>query len=95
MSGQTEAQRAEATGLASWAKIRPWSRTDSARWLNDRSAPVLAWLRRRAGHWPAHSAQIGYWLKENQPSMFAGVHTALAALSDEGRERAIPSDLLQ
>lgn len=88
------AQELEASGLARWEKIRRWSRTDSARWVNDRSASVLAWLRRRSGEWPAHSAQMGYWLKENSPAIFDRIHTTLAGLSPESREQTLPGDLL-
>jgi len=89
-----DAQALEASGVARWEKIRTWSRTDSARWVNDRSAAVLAWLRRRSGQWPAHSAQMGYWLRENSPALFDRIHTTLAALSPESREQTLPGDLL-
>ena len=77
-----------------YARRRVWSRTDSARWLNDRSAPVLAILRRRAGAWPAHSRSLGFWLKENSPAVFATAHTALlAAKTDDARETLLPQEV--
>jgi hypothetical protein len=91
---QQEAQAQEAKGVERWQKIRVWSRTDSARWLNDRSAPVLAWLRRRAGQWPAHSAQVGYWLKDHAPEVFNHVHDKLTKLGSEAREGALPGEVL-
>jgi len=88
------AQALEVSGILKWEKIKKWSRTDSARWVNDRSAAALAWLRRRAGQWPAHSAQMGYWLRDNNPALFDQIHTTLAGLSPEGREQSHPGDLL-
>lgn len=85
------------TGLVlAWKKRRPaWTRTDSARWLNERSEPVLAWLRRHAGHAPAHSRQMGYWLKENMPVIFDRAHGRLAAGPAERRENLITSEILR
>lgn len=78
-----------------YARRRVWSRTDTARWLCDRSAPVLALLRRRPGAWPAHSRSLGYWLKENAPDLFAAAHTALlAARDDTAREALLPKNVL-
>lgn len=88
------AQALEVSGVARWEKVRKWSRTDSARWVNDRSAAVLAWLRRRPGQWPAHSSQVGYWLRENAPALFDQFHNKLAGLSPEGREQTHPGALL-
>lgn len=89
-----DAESLEAKGRAAYERRRAWSRTDSARWLNERSAPALAWLRRRPGQWPAHSRQIGYWLKDQSPELFATVHARLAALSAEARDLALVSSLL-
>lgn len=77
----------EAGLVLAWAKRRPaWTRTDSARWLNERSEPLLAWLRRRAGRAPAHSRQMGYWLKEERPDLFNPAHSRLAAARAADRE---------
>jgi hypothetical protein len=89
-----DAESLEAKGRAAYERRRAWSRTDSARWLNDRSAPVLAYLRRLPGQWPAHSRQIGYWLKDERPEFFASLHARLAGLSAAAREAALPGTLL-
>lgn len=90
------AERATATGQALYAKRRTWSRTDTARWLNERSPAVLAWLRRRTGNWPAHSKQVGYWLKEYAPRAFDRAHERLAAGADDfARENMLPRETLK
>lgn len=89
------AERASDAGLERWEKRRRWSRTDTARWLNERSAAVLAWLRRRPGTWPAHSKQVGYWLKEYTPRVFDRAHDRLAAGDDSVRENMLPREILK
>lgn len=81
--------------LTAYARRRTWSRTDSARWLNDRSAPVLAILRRRQGNWPAHSRSLGYWLKEHTPDLFLNAHAILAAAKDDDtRDGLLPQEVI-
>lgn len=88
------AHHAEAC-MAAYERRRTWSRTDSARWLNDRSAPVLALLRRRQGQWPAHSRSLGYWLKEHTPDLFLSAHAVLAAeKNDDARDALLPQQVL-
>lgn len=82
--------------LAAWERRKKWSRTDTARHLNDRSEPLLALYRRRQ---PAqvvgHSRQFGYWLKEHAPAVFDRAHARLAELPDDAaREALLPTDLL-
>lgn len=90
------AERATAAGLARWEKRRRWSRTDTTRWLNDRSPAVLAWLRRRPGSWPAHSKQVGEWIKEYTPRVFDRAHDRLAAAPDDlARENLLPRETLK
>lgn len=90
-----DAEIAEAKGRTAYEARRKWSRTDTARWLNERSASVLAWLRRRPGQWPAHSRQMGYWLKDHGSPLFAAVHAALEKLPAAARDAALPGDLLR
>lgn len=91
-----EAEQATAAGIALYEKRRTWSRTDTARWLNDRSPAVLAWLRRRPGQWPGHSKQVGYWLKEYSPRVFARAHDRLAGSPDDtARETMLPREALR
>lgn len=95
-----EAQAAsqhEAALVQAWSRRRPqWTRTDSARWLSERSEPLLAWLRRRSPRAPAHSRQMGYWLKENEPAIFDRAHTRLAACRQAAaRERMLIEEVLR
>lgn len=81
--------------IRAYERRRVWSRTDSARWLSDRSAPLLATLRRRPGQWPSHSRMVGYWLKDNAPDLFNGAHALLlAAKDDTARDALLPTDLI-
>lgn len=81
--------------MAAWQRRRRWSRTDSARWLNDRSPAVLAWLRRKAGSWPDHNRQIGYWLKAYRTRIFDRAHARLLGASDAEREKLLPNEALR
>lgn len=84
------------TMLKTWARTRKWSRTDSGRFLNDRSEALLARFRRVYPAIPVtHTSQIGYWLKEHAPALFDRAHLKLSACADDAaRERLLPSDLL-
>ena len=68
-------------GQTVWAKRRPaWTRTDTMRWLNERSAGVLAWVRRRAPNQsPSHSQNMGRWLLDNLTNDFNRAHLKLTA----------------
>lgn len=85
MSGtfQVPQDRLEATSaraVKAWQKCRPaWSRNETVRWLNERSAGVLAWLRRRDAGAPARSEAMGRWLHEKRPPVFRRAHERLAA----------------
>lgn len=85
----------EAKLVRAWERRRPaWTRTDTARWLSDRSEPLLARLRRR-GHAPAHSRQMGYWLKDNLPAAFARAHTRLLETDADTRDSLLIDDVLR
>ena len=84
-----DAEILEAKGRAAYERRRAWTRTDTARWLNERSAPALAWLRRKPGAWPAHSRQIGYWVKENAPGYFDRAHARLTQITDDAAREAV------
>jgi hypothetical protein len=69
-----------ARAVKAWEKRRPaWSRNETIRWLNERSAGVLAWLRRRDTGAPARSEAMGRWLQEKRPEVFRRAHTRLAS----------------
>jgi hypothetical protein len=51
-------------------------------------------LRRRPGQWPAHSNQLGYWLRDHAPEVFDRLHTTLAGMQPEAREQTLPGALL-
>lgn len=94
-SAKTETVR-ETALVEAWAKRRKWSRTESARWLNDRSTQLLAYLRRRLSHAPSHSKQIGYWLKEYEPKLFDRAHDRLAAYKTEAdRDQVLIEEVLR
>lgn len=92
-----EADEAD-SARAAWARRRPvWTRTDTTRWLDARSASVLAWIRRHdASRAPAHSANMGRWLKDERRAAFDRAHEFLAALGRDSarRERLNPIEVL-
>jgi hypothetical protein len=96
---QEQSERRTAVGLALYEKRRPWSRTDSARWLDARSEAVLARLRRLDRECPPVSKlRMGHWLKEQARDQrcFARVHEALTALgNDVAREQALVLEILK
>jgi len=79
-----------------WQRRKPWTRTESARWLNDRGPALLAHLRRAPGRWPEACPKfMGEWLKTNAAPLFDHAHAALAARkTDEARATLGPTDLL-
>ena len=92
-------QHSEAHSLALaavWQRRNPWTRTDSARYLNDRGPALLAHLRRSPGRWPESCPKaLGDWLKLNAVPLFDHAHASLAARrSDDARDALVPSDLL-
>ena len=99
MSTPLNDQHGEAHSLvmqAAWQKRKPWTRTESARWLNDRGPSLLAHLRRSPGRWPESCPKfVGDWLKVNAGPLFDHAHAALAARkTDEARATLGPTDLL-
>jgi hypothetical protein len=93
----TETATAKEAGMVlAWARRRPaWTRTDTARWLNERSEPLLAWLRRRSPRAPAHSRQMGYWLKDQDPTLFARAHERLARCKTPDRDQLLTDEVLK
>jgi len=92
----TAASRTEANYLAAWDRRRAWSRTETARWLNDRSETLLAWARRRIRTAPAFSRQLGYWLKDHEPAIFQRAHSRLAACAnDEDRNQLVIDEVMR
>lgn len=80
----------------SWASRDRWSRTATARHLNDRSPALLALFRRAyPAKAPSHTRQFGYWLKLYAPALFDRAHRLLAGCADDAaRERLLPTELL-
>lgn len=97
-------EAAQRTAQAKWARISKWSRTSTARWLNDRADAVNAASLRR-GWQPTHRSdgwrQImprapGYTLRDNHPDVFTRIHQRLSALaSDEARESALVPEIVR
>lgn len=78
---------------------RAWSRTDTARWLDDRNAPLLALLRRHPGVIHDYSLPsirfAGTMLRTHDRALFDVIHAAVArAPSDEARATLSLHDLL-
>lgn len=85
-----------AADLRGYEKRRKWTRTDSARWLNERSPEILAWLRRKPGAWPAEARQVGYWMKIYAQRHFDRAHARLLAGRDEAsREAMLPGEVIK
>lgn len=92
----SDATEHEAVLVRAWAKRRPaWTRTDTARWLNERSEQVLAWLRRKSPHAPGHSRQMGYWIKDNEAAVFDRAHARLSGCSTRDREQLLTVEVLK
>lgn len=68
-------------GLRRWAREQPWTRTNTARWLNERSAAVLAHYEKEHGILLSSraSSAAGYRLQERLPKNFDAIHGKLAA----------------
>ena len=65
-----------------------WTKSQSCRWLDERSEQVLAWVRRRdPERAPWHSHQMGRWLKDEMPSVFARAHLRLSVERSGDPER--------
>ena len=96
MDAITQAQRNETVMTRAAYERHKWSRTDTARFLNDRNERVLAWARRKLPSPPVHAKQMGFWLKEKATTVFDRAHARLAALtSDQTREATFIEDLLR
>lgn len=69
--------------------VAAWTRNDTARWLNERSAGLLAFVRRaRPERAPSHSKAMGRWLLESEPALFNRAHDRLgAARTNDAREK--------
>lgn len=94
MTADTHQALSDSAQLA-WEKRRPtWSRNESVRWLNDESALVLAWVRRRApGVAPKHSNAMGRWLAEHMQVNFTRAHARLCAAA-EGKQQLTVLEVL-
>lgn len=91
-------EKVSARAVADYQRRKTWSRTDSARWLNERSEAVLAQLRRRGLEAPAYSKQMGFWLKEVAASraIFDRAHERLLEIgNDKDRARAVVLEVVR
>jgi len=73
-----------------WARRRPaWTRNETARWLNERSETLLAYLRRKEpSSAPSHSKRMGWWVQTNRKPLFEHAHKKLfGCASPDQRER--------
>lgn len=83
------ADQIERDQVASYQAIKPtWSRSDSERWLNDRSEALVAWLRRREPSFiHVHSRRAGRWIRSNRKALFDRAHLKLAACGSDEQAR--------
>lgn len=95
-SAAAPAQATATTLVAAWERRRKWSRTDSARHLDERSEPLIALFRREhPGAQLQHTRRFGYWLREHAPILFDRAHARLASAPDDAaRTRLLPTELL-
>ena len=99
MSILRNAQRSEEHSLnmqQAWRRRKPWTRTETQRFLDERGPALLAHLRRSPGQWPETCPRmVGLWLKENATPLFDRAHAVLGSRrSDEARANLLPVDLL-
>lgn len=82
--------------VSAWERRKTWSKTDSARFISERSEPLLALFRREHAEIRLlHTSRFGYWLREHAPAIFARAHSRLAAApNDEARNRLLPTEIL-
>ena len=61
--------------------IKPWSKTDSMRWLDERSAECLR-------HWGnvTTSKMFGSWLRTNSVKAFDPIHDRIAKATPKNRD---------
>jgi hypothetical protein len=76
--------RAERSARETWEGRRThqniWTKTDTARWLEERNAEGLAWMAAHTLRAPRRPVRaFGYWLKLADPAAFARVHARLGA----------------
>ena len=88
----------------SWVRRAPWTRTCTARWLNDRADAVNA-ATLRTGLMPSHRSDgarhmlpksPGDALRVNNRGAFDRIHTRLSALgNDAAREAALVPEIVR
>ena len=83
------ASEVENAYVASYARRRKWCRADSARWLDERSPAIMAWLRRQPGQWPNQIEQAGGWLKDRHLALVDRAHARLSAAADDTARSAL------
>jgi hypothetical protein len=78
-------------GQQAWTKRRPaWTRNDSVRFLNDGSASVLAWVRRKDPHQsPKHSKAMGRWLMDWRAQDFERAHARLTLAAQTNKQLSV------
>lgn len=96
-AAKARSERHSEVELAAYERRRAWSRTDTARWLNEHGEAVLAQLRRRGLESPSFTKRVGFWLKETarDRGVFDRAHGRLASLDDSTRSVAIVPEVLR
>lgn len=91
-----ETRHKRSAGEKAWAAKPHWSRTATARFLDDRSPALIALFRRSyPAKAPSHTRQFGHWLKIYAPALFDRAHRLLLDCADDAaRDRLLPTDFL-
>lgn len=86
----------EDQGLTVWHRVRPvWTRNQTARWLNERSPAVLAWLRRHRAGPGRISSSMGRWLQTHKPGVFSAAHRRLVSGTPADRNLLTTAEVLE
>jgi hypothetical protein len=86
-------------GLKAWAtrrtRDRIWTRTDTARWLDDRRDGCIAWAKHTLGlSLRYHPKYMGAWIQVRLGGSFDVAHAHLAEMTEERRAASLAKDVL-
>lgn len=83
---------------AAWARRKTWNetwtRSDTERWLDERSTDAAAWVRTIGITLARDPKQMGNWMRTRLPGNFDTAHTKLAARTHTLREKATTNQIL-
>ena len=86
-----EAQALEKIRMASWARRRQWSKTDTARWVTDRADAVTLCVKNCP-----KSRDLGALFRVQRLPVFDRLHKRLAEMqNDTAREQAVVTEVMR